>query len=67
MKIPKRSQPPAFMLLIDIRLLIQSESLMSMIGAGGRGERAFFRAALKLANGEAFPAFFASLCPRVGQ
>jgi hypothetical protein len=26
----------------------------------------FFRAALKLANAEAFPAFFASLCSRVG-
>jgi hypothetical protein len=27
----------------------------------------FFRAVLKLANAKPFPAFFASLCPRVGQ
>ena len=36
--------------------------IKSMIG----GKSPFFRVALKLANGKAFPAFFASLCLRVG-
>ena len=31
------------------------------------GVSPFFRGALKLANAESFPAFFASLCPRLGQ